>query len=222
MDNNYSSSNEVLYQDNDVCILNPKFKKGVIVWTNFTQPEGMESLCTAGLKTGKQLHSEGIDLGRSVAHPYIFFRAPYYNNPINYSTVESEINSLYGELPNPAPGNGRAFIRVDPENTYVYSSEIREEYRPKLLYGTPEYFESIEREVQKSRKSLSEYLKIIKENESVVSEATIPVYHLYSSTKLPFDIKHPNYPKNIRPINRNSEILVGKPHLESHYFVKCE
>jgi len=220
--NNYLSEDRILYQDDDVCILNPKLKEGVIVWTNFTQPEGTESLCIAGLKTGKQLHNEGINFGRNVHHPYIFFRAPYYNNPIDYLTVESEINSLYGTLPNPETSSGRAFIRVDPENTYVYSSEIRAEYHPQIKYDTPEYWESIEKEIKKSRKSLTEYLRIIKDNESVVSEAKEPVYHLYSSIKLPYNIRHPTYPQNKEPINKNSEILVGKPYLESHYFVRCD
>ncbi len=230
--NNYLSEDRILYQDDNVCILNPKLKEGVIVWTNFTQPEGMESLCIAGLKTGKQLHNEGIDFGRGVHHPYIFFRAPFYNNPIDYSTVESEINSLYGELPKPAEtGGGRAFIRVDPDNTYVYSSEIRAKYLPQIIYGTPEYWESKEREVKKSRKSLTEYLRIIKDNEDYIKRNRVKniFYDLYSSEVYQPDKNNISNLSNYKekfldnvPINRNSEILVGNPHLESHYFVRCD
>jgi hypothetical protein len=106
----------------------------------------------------------------------------------------------------------------------VYSSEIRAKYTPDwtIKYGTQKYWESIEEEIKQSRKSLTDYLRIIKDNESVVSEAEKPLYNLYTSIKLSYNIRHPKYPKNIEPINENSEILVGKPHLESYYFVRCD
>ena len=88
---------DIMYQDDLVCILKPEVKKGIIILTRYTQPPNMESLCTLGLKTGKQLREEGVNFGRSVAHPYIFFSAPYYSREINYSTPETEIISSFGE-----------------------------------------------------------------------------------------------------------------------------
>jgi hypothetical protein len=40
---------DIMYQDDLVCILRPEVKKGIIVWTHFTQPAEMGSLCELGL-----------------------------------------------------------------------------------------------------------------------------------------------------------------------------
>ncbi len=114
---------DILYQDDLVCILRPDVKKGIIVWTHYTQPAEMGSLCELGLKTGKQLQQEGINFDRSKIHPYIFFRAPYYSRDIDYTSVETEIISSYGEKQ--IGIEPRVFIRVDPDKTFVFSSEIR-------------------------------------------------------------------------------------------------
>ena len=73
---------DILYQDDLVCILKPNVKKGILVWTNFTQPQNTDSLCKLGLKTGARLHREKVDFGRDIYHPYIFFRAPYKSGPV--------------------------------------------------------------------------------------------------------------------------------------------
>lgn len=232
---------DIMYQDDLVCILKPEVKKGIIIWTHFTQPAGMNSLCNLGLKTGKQLQKEGIDFGRSKIHPYIFFRAPYYSRDIDYTSVETEIISSYGE--GQIGLEPRVFIRVDPDRTFVFSSEIRakipavyfhisdghiiskeelrlthskffmpltdERYR-KLYY---EYYNS---EINKSKKTLSNYLVIIKENEF---RPEIKIYDLYSSKKEL--LKSSIYPYDHEPIERNSEILVSIPHLTPDYFVLC-
>ena len=51
---------DIMYQDHLTCILKPDVKKGILVYSHFTQPEGKDSLCNLGLKTGKQLQKEGI------------------------------------------------------------------------------------------------------------------------------------------------------------------
>jgi hypothetical protein len=231
---------DIMYQDELVCILRPNVKKGIIVWTHFTQPVGMDSLCNLGLKTGKQLQEEGIDFGRSKIHPYIFFRAPYYSRNIDYTSVETEINSSYGE--GQIGIKSRVFIRVDPDNTFVFSSEIRAKIsgvyfhisdghlitkqelslthskflmpytdeRYRKLYN--EYYNS---EINKSKKTLSEYLIIIKENERIPGK----IYNLYSSRK---ELSRSSiYPYDSEPIEKNSEILVSIPHLTQDYFVLC-
>ena len=207
---------DIMYQDDLVCILNPNSKKGIIVWTGFEQPENMESLCNLGLKTGKRLHEEGINFGRSKIHPYIFFRAPYYSGKIDYSTVETEIISLYGK---DLSRNKKAFIRVDPDKTFVFSSEIRD--------NNPH-------DIEKSKKLLSDYLKIINNNAEIY-KTLLPfskthkqaAYNLFSSNLIPVKYNEKKYtqlkyPLNNYPIERNSEILVSTPHLTQDYFVLCE
>ena len=46
----------------------------------------------------------------------------YFSRPINYTSLETEINSSYGKQ---VDMSSRVYIRVDPERTFVFSSEIR-------------------------------------------------------------------------------------------------
>ena len=211
-----TEQSDIMYEDDLVCILKPEVKKGIIIWTHFTQPAEMDSLCELGLKTGKQLQIERIDFGRSKIHPYTFFRAPYYSRDIDYTSVETEINSSYGE--GQIGGESRVFIRVDPDNTFVFSSEIRA-LNPK--------------DIEKSKKTLSEYLRIIYMNSTIYNTLfpisitkKQPAYNLFNSTLIPIEndgIKFTKlkYPLINVPIERNSEILVSIPHLTPNYFVLC-
>ena len=56
---------DIMYKDDLVCILKPNVKKGIVIYTHYTQPNNMNSLCISGLKTGKQLKSEGVKFGRT-------------------------------------------------------------------------------------------------------------------------------------------------------------
>ena len=201
---------DVMYQDMDVRILKPDVKKGIIIFSQYVQQKDTENICKIGLKSGYQLKKEGIEFGRSIYHPYIFFRAPYYNNSIDYFSVQSEINSLYSNL----DLTNKLFIRVDPENTYTFSSEIR----AKNLYNN-QYL------IENSRKSLNQYLQVIKENSII--ENNIPkehrvIYDLFTSRAEYFSTKWHLSKDSIKddaPINRNSEILVRLQHLTPEYFV---
>jgi hypothetical protein len=232
---------DILYQDDLVCILRPEVKKGILLFTHFTQPKDVAvSLCKTGLKTGKKMNEEKINFGRAIYHPYIFFRAPYYSNDIDYTSVETEIKSLYGKLPD----DSIAFIRVDPDKTYVFSSEIRVEYSPPYHTKDKQHDLAMLKEVNKSKKTLTRYLSIIKDNEKMKEKQNEQsLYHLYSSKKkfvvpkmttiqqydditgnmiedddykVSFD-----YPYNDKDISRESEILVSIPHVTPDYFVSC-
>jgi hypothetical protein len=206
---------DIMYQDKLVCILKPEVKKGIIIWTHYAQPPNVESLCTLGLKTGQQLQKEGVDFGRNVQHPYIFFRAPYYSRKIDYSTPETEIISSFGEG-TAIERSSKVFIRVDPDRTFVFSSEIRS---ISLDTAKTEYF------INNSKKTLSKYLEIINKNLSIeqnVEEGQQIYYNLYSSKASLFpSSRSPKILFDPHPINENSEILVSIPHLTPDYFVLC-
>ncbi len=208
---------DIMYQDDLVCILRPNVKKGIIVWTHFTQPAEMGSLCELGLKTGKQLQREGIDFGRSKIHPYIFFRAPYYSRDIDYTSVETEINSSYGE--GQIGRESRVFIRVDPDKTFVFSSEIRDVFKHIVWYGKENYV------INNSKKTLSEYLEIINNNREIIENVKPGEkiwYNLFTSKAELFPINaDPKEPFDAEQIQINSEILVSIPHLTPDYFVLC-
>jgi hypothetical protein len=199
-----------MYQDELVCILKPEVKKGIIIFSEYTQPSKLDSLCCIGLKTGQTLQLEGVKFDRGVFHPYIFFRAPYCSREINYSTIETELISSYGQ--EIIGRTSRVFIRVDPDKTFVFSSEIR-------AHGNDSWSE-----LNKSKKTLTEYLRIIKYNESIEDKFSLSqtnVYNLYSSKKQYANSSFINYPLDETPIERNSEILVAITHLTPNYFVAC-
>ena len=205
---------DIMYQDDLVCILKPEVKEGIIIWTHFTQPKGMGSLCELGLKTGKQLQKEGIDFGRSKIHPYIFFRAPYYSRDIDYTSVETEIISSYGEKQ--IGREPRVFIRVDPDKTFVFSSEIRSKAE---WYGKEDVI------INSSKKTLSTYLQIINNNMIIkknVNTTQKILYNLFTSEAVLFPTNaFPPIPFDANPIERHSEILVSISHLTPDYFVLC-
>tara|TARA_Y100000389_G_scaffold193871_1_gene223162 strand:+ start:2182 stop:2841 length:660 start_codon:yes stop_codon:yes gene_type:complete len=217
MINDIIECNDIMYQDELVCILKPHVKKGIIVWTNYTQPPDMDSLCKLGLKTGKQLNLEGINFGRVKIHPYIFFRAPYYSKFIDYTSIQSEIISCYGE--EEIGKNKRIYIRVDPNRTFVFSSEIRNVFKHYKWYSNEETI------INNSKKTISKYLEIINKNieikKNVDSNKKI-WYNLFSCEAVLFSNKaYPVEPFDDSPIERNSEILVSIPQLTIEYFVLC-
>jgi len=214
---------DILIQDTDVCILKPGVKKGILIFTNYNQPAGTPPLCEAGLKTGAQLQTEGVNFGRTMIHNYIFFRAPYYSDPIDYTSIDTEIASSFGNEESTIPS--RVWIRIDPEKSNVYSSEIRAPYYPKFRYGSSDYLYAIESQVKNSKKSMTEYLRILDENEAALIDIEAgkkPLYNLFSSKVQMFPMHaFPPFPWNSEPINENSEVLVRIPHLTPKYFVKC-
>jgi hypothetical protein len=241
---------DVLYQDDLVCILKPNSRKGVMVYTLYNQPKNSNSLCNLGLKTGKKLKDEGFSfVDGTTIHPHIFFRAPFYSpDKKDYSSIEAEATALYGK--GALQMSNRVWIRVDPDRTYVFSSEIRA--KAPLVKHDDKF---IHNELQKSKKTITDYLVIIASNQRQV--LTPPFnkfkYHLHKSTKVPFieinggstngkidwsspsidSINIPNltkiafaapsveYPFDTEPIEKNSEILVSMDHLPSEYFVHC-
>ena len=226
---------DVLYQDRDVCILKPEVKKGILVFTGYTQPAGAPPLCETGLKTGAQMRSEGIDFGRRIFHPYIFFRAPYLSGPIDYTSVDTEIQSSFGE--GRVGMSSLAWIRVDPAKTFVYSSEIRAHYSPGMdlfgeftemvPFGTERWHLMMENEVSKSRKSMTAYLRILNENKAAmqtIEPGQRAVYHLWTSeVRIQPYVRYGEvaYPFNEYDIAHQSEVLVRIPHMTPNYFVRC-
>lgn len=206
---------DIMYQDDLVCILKPHVKKGIIVWTNFTQPIGKESLCKLGLKTGKKLKEEGFDFGRTKIHPYIFFKAPFYSNDIDYTSPETEIVCCYGD--GHLNINQRVYIRVDPNKTYVFSSEIRDIFKHSV------WQKNVDNVILNSKKLLTNYLEIIKDNMRIEKDVKCNKkiwYNLFSSRAVLFtENACPKEPYDIEPINFNSEILISLPHLTPDYFV---
>jgi len=128
-------------------------------------------------------------------------------NKINYDSIQSELISLYPDLFNSKYLNeidmcNIAIIRVDPNETYVFSSEIRANY----------YGKEISPMLDRSRITLTEYFDKIKSNSAPNYQCeNQPVWNFITR-----DIYY--FPRNIKvpkmysdsPIERNSEILVAR------------
>lgn len=211
---------DVAYQDELVCILKPNAKKGLIVFTTVPR-ENHKAIMEIGLKTGQQLKDEGIEFGRTVYHPYSFFKAPYNDGFANYSSIQSEIKRSFGDG---IDTYDKVMIRVDPDKTMVFSSEIRAKYTPLLLFGSPEYIKEVDKQVVQSGKLLSDYLKIVRFNKNQKpnnDRSIIPVYHLHTCEKAFIPQGYSvHYPYDLSEVNRNSEILVKIPHLLPELFIQ--
>ena len=203
---------DILYEDELVRILKPYVKKGVLVWHRYPKDCDV-NIPSIGLKSGKQLQEEGIDFGRTKIHPYIFFRAPYHHNKIDYTSIETELLSSYE--PAILKDKNLMIIRIDPEYTKVYSSEIRASRTPN--------------DWKKSEKKMTQYFRFISAADSmakykeVLSGDKKCVWHLFTSGCSVFP-KHYNltYPWHPYPTNRHSEVLVHMGHMPPEYFVKRE
>lgn len=226
---NSGKESDVWYKDDLVCILNPTSTRGVLVYSSYSDKVNLRQ---DGLKTGELLYQEGISTGRIIHHPYIFFRAPYYSdhdllNPCkDTSSVSEEIIRLYGNM----SLSRTAWIRVDPEQTYVFSSEIRHAYRPcyKIPFHSTDYHRAVQHELNKSKKTLASYMDIISMNRQYICQhmddyTTKYWFHLYSSEVQEFPKTYNiRYPFNKYDVSRNSEILVRLPHLPIEFFAYYE
>lgn len=218
---------DIMYEDSLIRILRPDAKKGVLLFSSYRTRGGKDNIKEIGLKTGKLLQQEGYDLGyTSVFHQYIFFRAPWFSRKIDYATHETEISSSFGR--GHMDINNRCFIRVDPDKTFVFSSCIREHFETNY-----NYVGNVDAELDKSKKTLSEYLKILEYNAELYKTVypifvtkTQPAYDLYTSKLIVFPnngnfIHTLEYPLSTSPIDMNSEVLVALQHLTPDYFVRC-
>lgn len=197
---------DVKYIDPYVCILHPYVNKGVIVWHSYEKKEGVD-LEEEGIKSGYLLNKEKGSYGRITHHPYIFFRAP-----------EKEYTNI-GEI---TKYKNRIYIRVDPDRTFIFSSEIRSRCKPSCYYPSQEYDLIIWRELLKSRKTLREYFFIVKENEERIDKNIDDkiLYNLYTSRKcvIPKRVSF-EYPYDNCNVKFSSEIIVFIQHLTKDFFV---
>jgi hypothetical protein len=210
----YSTAGDVLFQDEDVCILKPDSLRGVECYHRSKRG----GVCEGLMSGAEVIRQSPGSLDRSIQHEKIFFRAPF---------VADETRP-YGDLTYLTSDDYLAFIRVDPEKTFVYSSEIR------VSYGHLEPSD-LAIKLRQSRKSLKKYMEIIKRNEERVRSApavdkygsrVIPVYNLFSSEFMysivySTDGMSVKAPSTTYPIQRNSEILVHLPIIPKEWFTRC-
>ena len=191
---------DILYKDDDICILHPLSKRGIVVYSSVDT-----DVITTGLKTGLYLSiTEPAKLQRSIAHPYSFFRAPFVQMPEGLSSEKyyaKEIIKAYKNI---------VTIRIDPEQTFVYSSECRVISDAKI---------------KGSRCLMKEYYNRIGNN-LPDQRGYMKIYNIYNGNQLYYKYPSHNYSKyNLPngymsyPYNRNCEILARVDVIPPDWFV---
>lgn len=209
---------DILFKTANVCVLKPNIKKGIVLFHRFCNNEDvLNSVKDNGLKSGKKLKEEGVDFGRSVAHNCMFFKAPFvFPKKINYSSVYTELTSIYPDLFDSkhtieSMRENYAIVRVDPTQTYVFSSEIR------VLY----YGDEKTRLLNQSRVKLTDYFDIIEKNGYPnYNINTKPMWNLINKQMYYFS-KNVSLPKTFIefPIERNCEIIIERDILKPEELV---
>jgi hypothetical protein len=192
------SGSNILFQDEDVCILKPDSQTGVIIFTISRSA----NICTEGLFSYNKLREVHPELGLGERtrtnddhNNYIFFRAPYNSDT---STFESSFNGkppqsmLYGN-------DAIATIRVDPTKTYVYYSEARD-------LGSYE-------NIKNTRMLLSKFLSKIS-NHPFYNESFLENFF---NNRVSENVKK----SGVGVPWRMFEIVVKRPHIPPEWFVSC-
>jgi hypothetical protein len=206
-----SRKSDVIYEDKDVCILQPNSSRGILLYHASTHT----NICSEGLLTYNEVrkrHPElkmrdrkATDINKN--NDVIKFRAPFTNDLTNFQTT-------YGSDPRQLMGTDKpeviVIIRVDPDKTFVYSSEARSHGDDETLI--------------KSRLPLRTYLKRITgkmqmkvdyPNEMCGNILTYETKVVHTD-----DICHYPWIKYL-PIERNAEVIIDRPHIPTNWFVAC-
>ena len=151
-----SNNGDVVYEDENVCVLKPDSNRGIMIHHYF-QKSARESVDSEGLRV-KPLRSIAV---RELDDPYILFRAPGAGcNECGPNPTVNYINRNYApkyQMSN----NGLYFcIRVDPSKTFVFSSVSRERHPGFDAFNW----------WKTSRSTLQNYLEVIKKNANIKSE----------------------------------------------------
>jgi hypothetical protein len=206
-----SRRSDVLFQDKDVCILKPDSNRGILIYHASTHT----NICAEGLFTYNEVRRRHPELRLrdrkftpiNKNNDVIKFRAPFKTDLTSFET-------MYGSEPRQLMGTDKpevlVIIRVDPDKTFVYSSEAR-------THGDDET-------LMKSRIPLRSYLKRIdgKADLKVEYPKEMCGNVLTYETKLVHADETCHYPWiKYLPIERNAEVVVERPHIPTNWFVAC-
>lgn len=206
-----SRKSDILFQNKDICILHPDSNRGILVYhaSMYTR------ICSEGLFSYNEVRKRHPELKlrdrKATAinknNDVIKFKAPFTSNTTNFETS-------YGSEPRQLMGTDKpevlVMIRVDPDKTFVYSSEAR-------IRGDDET-------LIKSRIPLRSYLKRIanKTNLKIDYPNEICGNILTYETKMVHSEDTCHYPWiKYMPIERNAEIIVERSYIPTNWFVAC-
>lgn len=195
--NRANKNANVIFETRDVVMLKPDSNRGVLVGHRY---DGRFNVTTNGLRSGKSLKERNSSWDeRTRLNDVIFFRAPFYKDNAKYVDEFSGFGKC-------------AFIRIDPERTYVYPSEVRV---TSQYYNNPKF-------INKFRKPFKYYMEKIEENERRPGSAGHPgvFYNMLTFEKIQFPPKErPGFPFTRVAIERSCEILVHADHISPELLI---
>jgi hypothetical protein len=214
-------ADDVLFEDMDICILRPDSKRGVLIFTNAKTP----AVCKEGLKTHEALGRAPRKMTDPDHDKLIYFRAPYRPDVSSFeasygNTVEAMAAPMFG-----GGGTTIVVLRIDPEKTFVYSSEAR----IKLPYA----------QFLQTRIPFTDYLKRIAGHaEMPYSNAKGEVvwgniltyakeYRPSMGGRMGFHTDPFRQPSSATvweegtPVERMAEVVAKLPHIPPTWFVEC-
>jgi hypothetical protein len=203
------AATDVLYQDDDICILRPDAKRGVLIhYLGFRT-----NICEDGLLTWNEARKRFTNIPTRDnfmdQNDFIKFRAPFTSNLTNFKTsYKAEPRALLGK----DPERVIVIIRIDPAKSFVYSSEARTHLDKKAFL--------------QSRIPFNEYIKRIDGFESRKLDANSDICSnivTYESKIVKNTHKHLCFYPWIKylPIQRNAEIIAHIPNIPPTWFVNC-
>lgn len=202
-----ATASDVVYQDDDICILRPNSKCGVFVYYAGFR----ENICDDGLLSWNEARKRFPDIpARPDYKDYndiIKFRAPFTSN---LKTFKSSFKVEPRELLGPNRNEVLVVLRIDPNKSYVYSSEARTHKDDKALH--------------ESRIPFNEYIKRIANRENIkpTKQTEICSNIVSYETKLVSSAEPCTYPWiKYLPIERNAEIVAKLPMIPPAWFVSC-
>ena len=195
-------ASDILFQNNDICILKPDSPRGIVVFTRSKST----NICTEGILSYNELRLRHPELGLTDRYHHdlshddlIFFRAPYNSDT---STFETSYDRISAKVDQYSPAI--ALIKIDPNNTFVYLSEARSEGSYQDLLN--------------SRISMRNYLdNVIPVIKRANAYSLNDVYDGILSRSLIQHLK--TYGSSV---TRFFEVVAKIPHIPTEWLVSCE
>ena len=194
----------VLFQNDDVCILRPGTEIGIPIYHHSRNP----NLCRDGIEKADWDKKPSAKRKNKDHYKLHFFRAPFTSDTSSFEGLYDG-NSIDRMLRSDTMYKSLCTILVDPDLTYVYSSDARVDQE----IGIDDFLGS--------KITLRRYLEIIKENENIRE----PYYADLLTFKKRQVEEYGEYEiGNERlnfPIEQNSEIVVKIQKIPIEWFVSC-
>jgi hypothetical protein len=195
---------DVVFQNEDICILSPNSGRGIPIYHHSRNP----NLCKTGMEKVDWDKKSSVRRKNIDHYKLHFFRAPFTSDTRSFEGLYGG-NSIDTMLRSDKMYKSLCTIRVDPDLTYVYSSDARIDKE----IGIDEFLGS--------KITLTRYLEILREDQDIAEPyysdlLTFKKRQVEESGEYEIGNERLNF-----PIEQNSEIVVKIKKIPIEWFVSC-